>query len=136
RLYTAPHILGFRWTVMIGVLGGMFSQLVVVAGALIVYASVAPAASWWPQKLPAVARWIIGLGSVLFCLAHLTSARYFARMIPSWMPFGGTTWVVLSGIAFGLAGVAFLSGVMDALAARWLALMLLVFEIALVPLAL
>ena len=134
RLYTAPHILGFHLTVLIGVLGGLFSQLIVVAGAMIVYASVAPASSSWPEKSPVVARWTFGLGSVLFCLAHLTAAQYFGRMIPRWMPFGGPLWVVLTGIAFGLAGLAILSRVLNVLAARLLALMLLIFEVALVPL--
>jgi hypothetical protein len=43
------------------------------------------------------------------------------------MPFGNF-WAVLTGIAFFLAGCAICSGIMDVLAARLLALMLLLFE--------
>jgi hypothetical protein len=40
----------------------------------------------------------------------------------------GYIWTVLTGIAFFLAGVAICSGIKDVLAARLLALMLLLFE--------
>ena len=40
----------------------------------------------------------------------------------------GYFWAVLTGIAFFLAGSAICSGIMDVLAARLLALMLLLFE--------
>jgi hypothetical protein len=55
-------------------------------------------------------------------------------MIPKWMPLGAAFWVVISGIAFLLAGLAILSGILKALAARLLALMLLIFEVVLVSL--
>lgn len=44
-------------------------------------------------------------------------------MIPNWMPFGGAFWVVLTGVAFVLPGLAILSGILDVLAERLLALM-------------
>jgi uncharacterized membrane protein YphA (DoxX/SURF4 family) len=50
-------------------------------------------------------------------------------MIPKWMPFGADFWTVLTGIAFVLAGLAILSGIRNVLAARLLALMLLVFDV-------
>jgi uncharacterized membrane protein YphA (DoxX/SURF4 family) len=42
------------------------------------------------------------------------------------MPLEGEFWAILTGIAFVLAGIAMLSGILDVLAARLLALMLLV----------
>ena len=55
-------------------------------------------------------------------------------MVPAWIPFGGNFWAILTGIAFVLAGIAILSGILDVLAARLLALMLLVFSVlALAP---
>jgi uncharacterized membrane protein YphA (DoxX/SURF4 family) len=58
-------------------------------------------------------------------------------MIPKWMPLGGAFWAVFTGIAFVLAGLAILSGVLDVLAARLLGLMLLVFSaVVLAPLPL
>ena len=56
-------------------------------------------------------------------------------MIPKWIPLGGTFWAVLTGIAFALAGLAMISGVLEILAARLLGAMLLVFSVlALAPL--
>jgi uncharacterized membrane protein len=82
----------------------------------------------------AVARWIFGVGSVLFGFGHLTRIDDVASMIPRWMPLGAAFWVVISGISFLLAGFAILSGVLNGLVGRLLGLMLVVFELALVPL--
>jgi len=133
RFYTAPKILGFRLTLIIGVLAGMFTQFMVVAGALVLYASVAPSSSQWPQKSRAVARCVIGLAAVLFGVVHLTGVQGVAQMVPKWMPLGGSFWVVLSGVAFLLAGLGILSGILNRLAAHLLALMIVVFEIVLMP---
>ena len=129
RFYTAPQSVGFRLTLFIGLLAGMFTQLMVVAGALVLYSSVAPTSINWR----AVARWVIGLAAVLFGVVHLTSVQGVAGMVPKWMPLGGAVWVVLTGIAFLLAGLAILSGILNRLAAHLLVLMIVIFEIALVP---
>jgi uncharacterized membrane protein len=133
RFYTAPHALGFHLTVFIGLLNGVFTQLVVVAGALIVYASAAPSASVWPERAPIIARWFLGIGSILFGLGHLTSVASLTEMIPNWMPATPSFWVVTTGIAFLLAGVAILTEILNVFATYLLALMLLMFELALVP---
>ncbi len=148
RFYTAPHSVGFRVTLFIGLLAGMFTQLMVVAGALVLYASTAPSSTNWgavsqpsinPPAAPSsinwrgVARWVIGLAAVLFGVVHLTSVQGVSVMVPKWMPLGGAFWVVVTGIAFLLAGLAILSGILNRLAAHLLVLMIVVFELALVP---
>jgi uncharacterized membrane protein len=133
RFYTAPKILGFRLTLLMGLLAGMFTQLMVVAGALVLYASIAPSSSTWLRKSRSVARWIIGLAAVLFGVVHLTGVQGVAQMVPKWMPLGGSFWVVVSGVAFLLAGLAILSGILNRLASHLLALMIVVFEITLIP---
>jgi len=133
RFYTAPKVLGFRLTLIIGLFAGMFTQLMVVAGALVLYASVTPCSSQLPHRSRVVARWVIGLAAVLFGVVHLTGVQGVAQMVPKWMPLGGDFWVVLSGVGFLLAGLAILSGILNRLAAHLLALMIVVFEIALVP---
>jgi uncharacterized membrane protein len=70
---------------------------------------------------------MLGFPPVLFGLFHLIGIRVFASIVPHWMSFG-YFWAVLTGIAFILAGCAICSGIMDVLAARLLALMLLLFE--------
>ena len=70
---------------------------------------------------------MLGLPPVIFGLFHLAAIHVFASIVPQWMRFGNF-WAVLTGIAFILAGIAIGSGIMDVLAARLLALMLLLFE--------
>jgi uncharacterized membrane protein len=127
RFFTAPRVLGYRPSIFISVMGGMATQLIVAAAAALVYAT----ASMSPlsrQRAVAVARWVIGLSSINFGLTHLTRTQAVATMVPEWMPLGGRFWTVLTGIAFVLAGLVVLSRIMDLLAARLLALMLLVFS--------
>ncbi len=134
RFYTAPHVLGVHLTVFVGVLGGIFTQWIVAAAGLIVYSSLARPGLTWPQRQITLAVAVFGIGSVLFGLAHLTGVKFVARMIPRWMPLGGAFWVVVSGTAFVLAGLAILTGNLRGLATRLLALMLLIFEVILIPL--
>jgi uncharacterized membrane protein len=129
RFYTGPHVLGFRMPVFIGMFAGVAQQLILVAAAGIVYAALATRYSASLRKAPSIARWTFGLSSIDFGLAHLTGLRDVAAMVPKWMPLGENFWAVLTGIAFVLAGVAILSKTLDILAARLLALMLLVFSV-------
>jgi uncharacterized membrane protein len=69
------------------------------------------------------------LGPIAFGLLHLISPHVLARFVPHWVPFP-VFWAVVTGVAFLLAGLAIVSGIQDVLAARLLALMLLLFEAA------
>ena len=134
RLYTLPHKFGFHITLILGVVGELLQQFIVVAACMVLYVSVDSAASIWHARSQLVARWTFGLAGLLFGLAHFVNVNGPAHMIPTWMPFGGPFWVVLTGMGFVLAGIAILRGILDVLAARLLTLMLLFFETALVPL--
>jgi uncharacterized membrane protein len=133
RFYTMPHKFGFHITLILGVFGEMLQQFIVVAGCMVLYAYFAPPASRLTAKAPLVARLTFGLSGVLFGLGHFTNPKGPVHMIPQWMPFGALFWILISGIGFMLAGLAILSGILNVLAARLLALMLLIFEVALVP---
>lgn len=127
RFYTAPHYLGHHPGVYIAVLASVAQQIILVVAALIVYWLVGVGRS--PSPGAAVtARWTFGLCSVVFGLGHLTAVHDVAPMIPRWMPFGGDFWIVLTGVAFVLAGLAIVSGIHDVLAARLLGVMLLIFS--------
>ena len=132
RFYTAPHFLGHHPSVYIGVAASVGQQLILVVAAVIVYASAGGRPMLSPSSLsPAavpIARWTFGLCSVAFGLGHLTAVREVEPMIPHWMPLSRGFWAILTGIAFVLAGLAIVSGILDALAARLLALMLLIFS--------
>jgi hypothetical protein len=133
RLITAPHYLGYRVSVYIGVVSNVCEQIIVFAASaiaygLIVHGSLSP-------KMALIARWTFGLCPLFFGVGNLLAIETVVPLIPKWMPFGTVFWAVLTGIAFALAGLAIVSGVLDVLAARLLALMLLVFSaFALAPL--
>ena len=131
RFYTAPHVLGFRIPVFIGVSGGAGSQLIASIAGVLVFASLARRDAW--RRTMAIARWIFGLCSIDFGLGHLTSLKEMTVYVPTWMPLGQEFWVIVTGICFVLAGLAVLSGRLDVLAARLLALMFLVFNLVILP---
>lgn len=134
RFYTAPHYLGNHPSVYIGVFDTFGTQLILVIAALIVYSSRSPRSAL-SGTIAQIARWAFGICAIDFGLAHLTGINGVAAMIPAWMPLGGVFWTVVSGVAFVLAGIGIVSGLLDILAARLLALMLLIFSfIVLAPL--
>jgi uncharacterized membrane protein len=134
RFYWGPHVHGHRAYVYIGVLVDVCQEIILLVGAVIVWKSLS-GRDTLSQRSARLVRWTFGMCSIDFGLAHLTAVWTIAPMIPKWMPFGATFWAVLTGIAFILAGVAIVSGVLDVLAARLLGLMLFVFSaLALVPL--
>jgi uncharacterized membrane protein len=128
RYYAGVHALGWRIDVVLGVSFGLAQQLMLIApAAILFYASGASAGSLLQKRAEIAARWMLGLPPILFGLFHLMGIRVFASIVPHWMPFG-YFWAGLTGIAFLLAGIAICSGKMDVMAARLLALMLLLFE--------
>jgi uncharacterized membrane protein len=127
RYYAGIHALGWRIDVLVGISFGLAQQIMLVAPAAIVYASTASPDSLLQKRAAVAARWMLGLPPVIFGLFHLISIRVFASIVPHWMSFG-YFWAALTGVAFLLAGGAICLGIMDVLAARLLALMLLLFE--------
>lgn len=128
RFYMAPHVFGFHSAVFIGLLVGVGQQLILVAAAAIVYTSLTERGADPAYDESFVLRCTFGLSSVDFGLAHMTGVQAVSSMVPKWMPLGGEFWAILTGSAFVLAGIAILSGLLDILAARLLALMLLIFS--------
>lgn len=136
RLYTAPHFLGYRTAVYIGVLGSVCQEIILFVAATIVYGTMGMRGSL-SHKGGVIARWTFGLCSIDFGLSHLTAVETVVPMIPTWVPLAGRFWAVFTGIAFVLAGLAIVSGILDILAARLLGAMLLVFSaVSLAPLIL
>ena len=127
RYYAGIHALGWRIDVLLGVTFGLAQQLMLIAPIAFVYASTASSNSLLQKRAVIAARWMLGLPPVIFGIFHVIGIRVFASIVPHWMSFG-YFWAALTGIAFFLAGCAICSGIMDILAARLLALMLLLFE--------
>lgn len=127
RYYAGIHALGWSMTVLLGVSFGLAQQLMLAAGAGIIYASVPEGGSRFEGKTAVIARWMLGVPPVIFGLTHLLGIHVFAGIVPKWIPFA-SFWAAVTGIAFLLGGAAICAGIMDVLAARLLALMLLLFE--------
>ena len=127
RYYAGIHAVGWRIDVLAGVSFGLAQQFMLVAPAVIVYASTVAPDSLLEKRAGIAARWMLGLPPVVFGIFHVIGIRIFASIVPHWMSFG-YFWAGLTGIAFLLAGIAICSGIRDVLAARLLALMLLLFE--------
>jgi uncharacterized membrane protein len=128
RFYVMTHMFGFGIGVVVFVLGGIGAQVLLAAPAAFVYAAIAPPGAW-RERAATVGRWMLGVPPILLGLGHLINLHAYARFVPHWIPLANF-WVVVTGMAFLLAGGAIVSGVRDVLAARLLALMLLVFEFA------
>jgi uncharacterized membrane protein YphA (DoxX/SURF4 family) len=131
RFITAPHYLGHGIATYIGVFAGMAQLLILAIAAALVRALARRRSLSSSGAL--FARSLFGLCSIDFGLAHCFQISGVARLVPSWIPGSGPFWAVFTGIAFILAGLAILTGVLDVLAARLLALMLLVFSLVVVP---
>ncbi len=127
RYSAGINAFGLRIDVLLGVTFGLAQQLMLIAPAAIVYVSAASPDSLLQKRAAIAARWMLGLPPVIFGLFHLIGIRVFATIVPHWMSFG-YFWAALTGIAFILSGLAICSGIKDVLAARLLALMLLLFE--------
>ena len=125
RLVTAPAVLGMFPGVYIGILAGMATQVIVICAACIVYETRLKG-----NPVPCSVRWIFGICIILFGLQHLVNMHSpnNIAMVPAWMPFGQLFWVLFTGSAFLLAGIAVIIRIVDVLAARLLAAMLLVFS--------
>jgi hypothetical protein len=121
------HAYGWRIDVFFGVSFGLAQQMMLVAPAAMIYFSPESTDSPWQKRAAVAARWMLGVPPVVFGLFHLIGIRVFATIVPQWMPFG-YFWAAVTGIAFILAGGAICSGILDGMAARLLALMLLLFE--------
>jgi uncharacterized membrane protein len=132
RVVSAPHYLGHHPAVYIGVLVGIAQQLIIFIGALLLWLFLTERRPN-EARITILARVLFGLCSIDFGLGHFTNIPGTAAMIPTWLPFGGAFWTVLTGIAFLLAGLALIAGIVEVLAARLFGLMLLVFSVVVLP---
>jgi uncharacterized membrane protein len=127
RFYVITHVLGFKIGAIVFVLGGIAAQILLIAPAAFVFAGLETSDPVWRRRASTIGRWMLGVPPIFFGLGHLLNHSAYVRFVPPWVPFK-SVWVVLTGIAFLLAGCAIVSGIRSMLAARLLALMLLLFE--------
>jgi uncharacterized membrane protein len=122
-----PRVIGFPR--MIGTWLGFAEQFALVVAGAVAYASLAPPDVWWGIRKVKVGRFLFGLCVVVFALAHFMALKETTGMVPKWIPPGQRFWAIATGVAHLLAGVAILTGIMDALASRLFTAMLITFGV-------
>jgi hypothetical protein len=108
--------------------GNVFYQLALVAGAIVASESAAPSTAR-ANTICSGAVMLFGLCNVSFAIEQVEFLARTVSLVPKWVPPNGMFWAIATTIAFGLAGIAMLSGYKSLLAARLLGLMLVIFGI-------
>ena len=116
RVVLLPRVLG-TWN-------GVFEQLALVAAALTHLAHTRGA-----TRLARGARLLFGVCLLSFGATHFDALRETAAMVPKWLPPSPTFWAAATGVFHLAAGLAILSGVRAALAARLFTAMLVTFGV-------
>jgi len=109
--------------------GNVFYQLALVAGAVIAYGLAAPSLPY-TATLCRGAVMLFGLCNISFAIEQVEFLARTVSLVPKWIPPNGMFWAIATTVAFGLAGVALVVGYKSLLAARLLALMLVIFGVA------
>jgi uncharacterized membrane protein YphA (DoxX/SURF4 family) len=139
RFYTAPHYLGIRIPVYIGVFSGVGIELIAFAAGVLVWASAQDMEEETDERDSSrsravlAMRWVFGICAIGFGLQHLTNIKENLEYVPKWLPPGAEFWVIVTGVCFVLAGFAILTGILDVLAARLLGVMFLIFNLTILP---
>ena len=107
--------------------GNFFEHFSLVSGAIVVSGATSPSHREGAAKLARLGYLSFGVCVISFALEQLAYLAPTAALVPKWIPPGQMFWAVATTIAFGLAGVALLSGRVALLASRLLTIMLLAF---------
>ena len=107
--------------------GNFFEQFSLVSGAMVVCGATSPNNREGAPKLARIGYISFGVCVISFALEQLAYLSATARLVPKWIPPGQMFWAIATTIAFGLAGVALLSGRHAPLASRLLTIMLVAF---------
>lgn len=127
RVITAPHYMGHHANIYIGVFVSVGQQIIVFVGAVFLCMQF----SAWGEaflRWTWAGRWLFGLCCIDFGLAHLVFLKFTAGFIPAQIPFH-EFWAVFTGLAFILAGLAIVSGILNVVAARLTTIMLFLFSV-------
>ncbi len=109
--------------------GNFFEQLSVAAGAMILYASSRAIAPARTARLAQIGYYSFAICVVSFMLEQLFYLAATASFVPKWIPPGQMFWAVATTVAFALAAIALLTGLMARLAAQLTTAMIVGFEL-------
>jgi predicted tellurium resistance membrane protein TerC len=108
--------------------GSFFIFFSLVCGAIALYAATEadPARE---KVFGRIARIGLGVCAISFMLGQALLLRDTAQLVPKWIPLSQMFWAVLTTVAFGVAALAILTGLLARLAMRLMTLMLALFGI-------
>lgn len=98
--------------------GNFFEQFSYVSGALILFAVSGPTAAPRTTRLAKLGYYSFGICVVSFALEQFFYLSATASLVPKWIPPGQMFWAIGTTVAFALAAIALLTGLMARLAAR------------------
>lgn len=98
--------------------GNFFEQFSFVSGAVILYARSGPVATARAGRLAQFGYYSFGICVVSFMLEQLFYLAATAGFVPKWIPPGQMFWAIVTTVAFALAAIALLTGLMALLASR------------------
>lgn len=106
--------------------GTLFEELSLVSGAWIVFFAAEPPSPWRARALQ-IGRYLFSICVVSFTLEQAIYLEATAEFVPKWIPPSQMFWSIATTIAFGLAAIALLSGLMSRLASRLTTVMIVLF---------
>jgi hypothetical protein len=109
--------------------GNFFEQFSFVAGAMILYASSDPIVPARTARLAQFGYYSFGICVVSFMLEQLFYLSETAGFVPKWIPPGQMFWAIATTVAFGLAAIALLTGLVALLASRLTTAMIVGFAL-------
>ncbi len=112
-----------------GTYEGIAIQLSIAMGGLIVYANTAKIDAALAARLTRLGQLAFGVCLLVFGGAHFVYMNMTAPLVPKWLPPTQEFWGYVTGVCFGAAGVAILTGVQARLAAILLTIMLACFAL-------
>ncbi len=109
--------------------GNVCYQLALVAGAAVAYGMAAPSRPYVAASCRGAVM-LFGLCNISFAIEQVEFLARTVSLVPKWIPPNQMFWAIATAIAFGLAGIALVVGYKALFASRLLALMLVVFGVA------
>ncbi len=120
-----PRVIGFPR--IYGTWAGFAEQFSLVAAGIVAYSLSGSCNTSRTIRMAKVGCFLYGICVISYGLAHFFALSETAGMVPAWLPPGQRFWAAATGIAFLLAAISILSGVLASLASRLLTAMIIVF---------
>jgi uncharacterized membrane protein len=116
-----------------GAYDSMAEEIAIMAGAFIIWASVANLDAAKSARLIRIAQIVFGVCAIFFGGAHFVYMDLTAPLIPKWLPPGQVFWGYATGVFHIAGGLAIVMNIRARLAAILLAAMYAIFTVVALP---